>query len=155
MTRPGTLLFLQFLFELSRWPLAVARRGLGDVYGRLWDAAEGPAFALHDGPPYANGDLHMGHALNKVLKDFINRYRMLRGDKVRYVPGWDCARPRPLPRVASASPTRVATSGHRRPGRAARASARGPQATGCPSSSRCCSRGRTTAGRRSRRGRPK
>ncbi len=45
---------------------------------------------LHDGPPYANGDLHIGHALNKILKDFINRYATLRGRKVRFVPGWDC-----------------------------------------------------------------
>lgn len=47
-------------------------------------------FTLHDGPPYANGDLHIGHALNKILKDFINRYEMLKGKKVRFVPGWDC-----------------------------------------------------------------
>jgi len=60
------------------------------IYERLWERAPGPKFTLHDGPPYANGDLHIGHALNKVLKDFINRYRMLRGNKVRYVPGWDC-----------------------------------------------------------------
>ncbi|KAJ8610102.1 hypothetical protein CTAYLR_007108, partial [Chrysophaeum taylorii] len=60
------------------------------VYERIWERATGPTFTLHDGPPYANGDLHIGHALNKVLKDFINRYRMLRGNKVRYVPGWDC-----------------------------------------------------------------
>ncbi|WP_413324357.1 isoleucine--tRNA ligase [Synechococcus sp. MIT S9503] len=50
----------------------------------------GPTFTLHDGPPYANGPLHMGHALNKVLKDVINKYQVLRGRKVRYVPGWDC-----------------------------------------------------------------
>ena len=50
----------------------------------------GPAFTLHDGPPYANGALHMGHALNKVLKDVINKYQVLRGRRVRYVPGWDC-----------------------------------------------------------------
>ena len=50
----------------------------------------GPAFTLHDGPPYANGALHMGHALNKVLKDIINKYQVLRGRRVRYVPGWDC-----------------------------------------------------------------
>ena len=49
-----------------------------------------PKFTLHDGPPYANGDLHIGHALNKILKDFINRYKILRGFEVRYVPGWDC-----------------------------------------------------------------
>ncbi|WVW84921.1 hypothetical protein I302_106957 [Kwoniella bestiolae CBS 10118] len=47
-------------------------------------------FVLHDGPPYANGNLHMGHALNKVLKDIINRYNLIRGKRVHYVPGWDC-----------------------------------------------------------------
>ena len=60
-----------------------------NIYEKLWEKG-GKAFTLHDGPPYANGDLHIGHALNKILKDFINRSRMLRGDKVRYVPGWDC-----------------------------------------------------------------
>ena len=60
-----------------------------NIYEKLWEKG-GTAFTLHDGPPYANGDLHIGHALNKILKDFINRSRMLRGDKVRYVPGWDC-----------------------------------------------------------------
>ncbi len=47
-------------------------------------------FILHDGPPYANGSLHMGHALNKVLKDIINKYKLLQGHKICYVPGWDC-----------------------------------------------------------------
>ncbi|KAM9466594.1 isoleucine--tRNA ligase, mitochondrial isoform 2-T2 [Clarias gariepinus] len=47
-------------------------------------------FCLHDGPPYANGDAHVGHALNKILKDVHNRFEMLRGRKVNYVPGWDC-----------------------------------------------------------------
>ena len=47
-------------------------------------------FVLHDGPPYANGPLHMGHALNKVLKDIVNRYNLLRGKHVVFVPGWDC-----------------------------------------------------------------
>lgn len=50
----------------------------------------GELFVLHDGPPYANGDLHMGHAMNKVLKDFINRKEILQGKQVHYVPGWDC-----------------------------------------------------------------
>ena len=50
----------------------------------------GPVFTLHDGPPYANGALHMGHALNKVLKDIINKHRLMQGRKVRFVPGWDC-----------------------------------------------------------------
>src|SRR5690625_5153855 len=48
-----------------------------------------PYFILHDGPPYANGDLHMGHALNKVLKDFITRYKSMSGYYAPYVPGWD------------------------------------------------------------------
>ncbi|KAJ0398745.1 hypothetical protein P43SY_009813 [Pythium insidiosum] len=47
-------------------------------------------FVLHDGPPFANGSLHMGHFLNKVLKDIINRYKLLRGHRIEYVPGWDC-----------------------------------------------------------------
>lgn len=51
---------------------------------------KGPTFTLHDGPPYANGSLHMGHALNKVLKDIINKFQIMRGNKVRFVPGWDC-----------------------------------------------------------------
>lgn len=49
-----------------------------------------PLFVLHDGPPFANGSLHMGHFLNKTLKDMINRYQLLRGRRVVYVPGWDC-----------------------------------------------------------------
>merc|ERR1719310_1006700 len=60
------------------------------IYEGLCEDNPGEKYVLHDGPPYANGDLHIGHALNKILKDFINRSRMLRGDKVRYVPGWDC-----------------------------------------------------------------
>ncbi len=51
---------------------------------------KGKNFTLHDGPPYANGPLHMGHALNKVLKDFINKYKILNGYRVHFVPGWDC-----------------------------------------------------------------
>jgi len=50
----------------------------------------GETFTLHDGPPYANGTLHMGHALNKVLKDIINKFQTMKGKKVCYVPGWDC-----------------------------------------------------------------
>jgi isoleucyl-tRNA synthetase len=53
-------------------------------------AGSGEPFVLHDGPPYANGALHIGHALNKILKDIINRYQILQGRKVRYIPGWDC-----------------------------------------------------------------
>ncbi len=51
---------------------------------------KGAQFTLHDGPPYANGALHMGHALNKVLKDVINKFKIMNGYKVRFIPGWDC-----------------------------------------------------------------
>src|ERR1700720_4187085 len=47
-------------------------------------------FILHDGPPYANGNLHLGHALNKILKDVINRAQQMLGKDAPYVPGWDC-----------------------------------------------------------------
>jgi isoleucyl-tRNA synthetase len=61
------------------------------LYERLSEAAAGSErFVLHDGPPYANGDLHCGHALNKILKDFINRKQVLNGKQVHYIPGWDC-----------------------------------------------------------------
>ena len=61
----------------------------------LYDAiqqhrAGAPAFVLHDGPPFTNGDLHLGHTLNKTLKDLINRYKSMRGFRTPYVPGWDC-----------------------------------------------------------------
>ncbi len=60
------------------------------IYDRLSQNNPGEIFVLHDGPPYANGALHIGHALNKILKDIINRYQLLKGRKARYVPGWDC-----------------------------------------------------------------
>lgn len=60
------------------------------IYQHLSQDNPGDVFVLHDGPPYANGSLHMGHALNKILKDIINKYQLLQGRKVRYVPGWDC-----------------------------------------------------------------
>jgi isoleucyl-tRNA synthetase len=60
------------------------------IYETLANTNPGEVFVLHDGPPYANGDLHIGHALNKILKDIINKYQLLQGRKVRYVPGWDC-----------------------------------------------------------------
>ncbi|GBE93900.1 isoleucine--tRNA ligase [Nostoc cycadae] len=60
------------------------------IFERLSQENPGELFILHDGPPYANGSLHIGHALNKILKDIINRYHLLQGRKVRYVPGWDC-----------------------------------------------------------------
>ncbi len=61
-----------------------------DIYKKVQERTKGrPFFILHDGPPYANGDIHMGHALNKVLKDFIVRYKSMSGYHSPYVPGWD------------------------------------------------------------------
>ncbi|MEZ5930260.1 MAG: class I tRNA ligase family protein, partial [Parvularculaceae bacterium] len=70
--------------HLKRW------RAL-DMYKRLRAEAAGrEKYVLHDGPPYANGHLHMGHAFNKVMKDFIVRSRQMMGRDANYVPGWDC-----------------------------------------------------------------
>ncbi|MER3124841.1 isoleucine--tRNA ligase [Bacillus pumilus] len=61
-----------------------------DIYQMVLERTKGrPTFILHDGPPYANGDIHMGHALNKILKDFIVRFKSMNGFHVPYVPGWD------------------------------------------------------------------
>lgn len=60
------------------------------IYDRVQERTKGrPLFILHDGPPYANGNIHMGHALNKILKDFIVRYKSMSGFHAPYVPGWD------------------------------------------------------------------
>lgn len=62
-----------------------------DLYRRLREAGKGrKRFVLHDGPPYANGDIHIGHAMNKILKDVIVRSRQMAGYDAPYVPGWDC-----------------------------------------------------------------
>ncbi|XP_071496652.1 isoleucine--tRNA ligase, mitochondrial-like [Diadema antillarum] len=61
-----------------------------DLYSWQRNESKEDQFVLHDGPPYANGDPHVGHALNKILKDIINRYKLMQGYKVHYVPGWDC-----------------------------------------------------------------
>ncbi len=70
--------------------LASWEQGGNELYHQLMEKNDGkPMFVLHDGPPYANGNLHMGHALNKVLKDFIVRYKNMAGFKAPYIPGWD------------------------------------------------------------------
>ncbi len=62
-----------------------------NIYGQIRQARKGrPLYILHDGPPYANGDIHMGHVINKVLKDFVVRYKTMKGFDAPYVPGWDC-----------------------------------------------------------------
>ncbi|KCV67501.1 hypothetical protein H696_06021 [Fonticula alba] len=74
-----------------REPLLRHRATTGLYHQQLADPArQGRTFVLHDGPPYANGRIHMGHCLNRVLKDFVMRYRLLRGDRVVSIPGWDC-----------------------------------------------------------------
>ena len=75
----------------KREPEMLERWERRDIYGQIRAAAKGrPRFVLHDGPPYANGDIHLGHALNQVLKDIIVKSRTLDGYDAPYVPGWDC-----------------------------------------------------------------
>jgi len=72
-------------------PLLLEDWAKKDIYRLIRAAGEGkPKYILHDGPPYANGDIHIGHALNKTLKDIIVKYKTLRGFSSAYVPGWDC-----------------------------------------------------------------
>ena len=78
--------------ELPRREPEILRRwGEMDLYGRIQTNTRGrPRFILHDGPPYANGHIHLGHALNKILKDIIIKSRQMAGFACPYVPGWDC-----------------------------------------------------------------
>ncbi len=70
--------------QLKKWQAA-------DLYGQIREVSKNrPKFVLHDGPPYANGEIHIGHAVNKVLKDFIVKSKTLSGFDAPYVPGWDC-----------------------------------------------------------------
>src|SRR5438132_8025692 len=72
-------------------PAAIARWEAMDLYTKIRECRRGaPKFVLHDGPPYANGDIHIGHALNKVLKDLVVKSRTMAGFDAPYVPGWDC-----------------------------------------------------------------
>jgi len=72
-------------------PAILERWAQNDLYRQLRDDSRGrEKFILHDGPPYANGHLHIGHALNKILKDVINRSQQMLGKDANYVPGWDC-----------------------------------------------------------------
>jgi len=75
----------------QREPGRVAHWEKTGLYGAIQQRCAGaPAFVLHDGPPFTNGDVHIGTALNKTLKDLINRYKSMRGFRTPYVPGWDC-----------------------------------------------------------------
>jgi isoleucyl-tRNA synthetase len=75
----------------KREPAQLARWEAMGLWEKLREAAAGrPGFLLHDGPPYANGNLHIGHALNKIHKDVINRAQQMAGRDANYIPGWDC-----------------------------------------------------------------
>lgn len=75
----------------KREPLLLDQWKKLDMYAAILKKQEGkPKYILHDGPPYANGDIHTGHALNKTLKDIIVKYKTMRGFYSAYVPGWDC-----------------------------------------------------------------
>ena len=72
-------------------PELLARWAAIDLQGQMRAAGQGrPKFVLHDGPPYANGNIHIGHALNKILKDLVTRSQRMAGKDAEYVPGWDC-----------------------------------------------------------------
>ncbi len=75
----------------QREPEMLKRWKKEKIYQQLREAGRGrPGYILHDGPPYANGNIHLGHTVNKVLKDIIVKYRQMRGHDAPYVPGWDC-----------------------------------------------------------------
>lgn len=72
-------------------PLCLKKWQEQDIYRLIREKSGGkPKYILHDGPPYANGDIHIGHALNKILKDIIVKYKTMQGFDAAYVPGWDC-----------------------------------------------------------------
>ncbi|HRC45215.1 MAG TPA: class I tRNA ligase family protein, partial [Nitrospira sp.] len=75
----------------QREPEMLARWTQEKLYERIQESRQGfPRYVLHDGPPYANGRIHIGHALNKILKDIIIKSKTMSGYQVPYVPGWDC-----------------------------------------------------------------
>ncbi|HTZ20816.1 MAG TPA: class I tRNA ligase family protein, partial [Opitutaceae bacterium] len=76
---------------VQREPARLAHWEKIDLYGAIQRRrAHAPVFVLHDGPPFTNGDVHIGTALNKTLKDITLRYKSMRGFRTPYVPGWDC-----------------------------------------------------------------
>ncbi|QRW23382.1 Isoleucyl-tRNA synthetase [Rhizoctonia solani] len=77
--------------EPSQREVPYRKKTTADLYEWQWkNRDQAQTFVLHDGPPYANGSLHCGHALNKILKDIINRFHVMQGHRVHYMPGWDC-----------------------------------------------------------------
>ncbi|HEX9190765.1 MAG TPA: class I tRNA ligase family protein, partial [Candidatus Deferrimicrobiaceae bacterium] len=96
MDYKGTLNLPQTGFPMranlaQREPEILARWDAMDLYGKMVGNRKGrPTFVLHDGPPYANGHIHIGHALNKILKDVVVKYHAMAGALSVYIPGWDC-----------------------------------------------------------------
>ena len=87
-----------------------------DIYRKIRESRRGaPSYVLHDGPPYANGAIHEGHALNKCLKDFVVKSKTMAGFDSPYVPGWDChGLPIEIKVDESAWPQKAGDAGHRR-----------------------------------------
>src|SRR5260221_6762249 len=105
----------------QREPRQLERWAAQDLYARIRTVSQGrPAFVLHDGPPYANGVIHLGHAVNKVLKDIVVKSRSLSGFDAPYVPGWDC---HGLP-IELAVEKKLGRPGHKLDARAFRAACR-------------------------------
>src|SRR5262245_36803372 len=76
---------------VRREPEIQARWAAMDLYGKIRAARAGrPLYVFHDGPPYANGDIHVGQARNKILKDVVVRYHTMRGFDAPFIHGWDC-----------------------------------------------------------------
>src|ERR1700722_5222009 len=78
---------------VTREPQRLKKWEVAQLYEKIQqqrDKENAPKFILHDGPPFANGDVHVGTALNKILKDIIVKYKTLRGFSAPYIPGWDC-----------------------------------------------------------------
>ena len=75
----------------EREPAQLAEWDRLDLYNRILDArASAPLYVLHDGPPYPTGDIHLGQALNKILKDLVVKSKTMAGFRAPYIPGWDC-----------------------------------------------------------------
>lgn len=96
MEYKNTLNLPQTDFPIRANLAAVEEKMLGfwqteDIYDQILEAnVKNPRYILHDGPPYPNGDIHLGHALNKILKDIVVKYKGMQGFYAPFVPGWDC-----------------------------------------------------------------
>ena len=76
---------------VQKEPIILEQWEKSGLYQKIRDNSKGKkSFILHDGPPYANGNIHIGHALNKILKDMVVKFKTISGFDSRYVPGWDC-----------------------------------------------------------------